>query len=51
MENRELNLADLLGIALKRIWVIIAAMIMMSKVKDPVSALMALDGAGKRKFF
>ena len=27
MENRELNLADLLGIALKRIWVIIAAMI------------------------
>ena len=30
---------------------IIAAMIMMSKVKDPVSALMALDAAGKRKFF
>ena len=30
---------------------VIAAMIMMSKVKDPVSALMALDAAGKRKFF
>ena len=30
---------------------IIAAMIMMSKVKDPVSALMALDQGGKRKLF
>ena len=30
---------------------VIAAMIMMSKVKDPVSALMALDGADKRKRF
>jgi NADH:ubiquinone oxidoreductase subunit D len=30
---------------------IIAAMIFLSKVKDPVSALMALDAAGKRKFF
>ena len=30
---------------------VIAAMIMMSKVKDPVSALMALDGADKRKLF
>ena len=30
---------------------IIAAMIMMSKVKDPVSALMAMDGGAKRKAF
>ena len=30
---------------------IIAAMIMMSKVKDPVAALMALDQGGKRKIF
>ena len=30
---------------------VIAAMIMMSKVKDPVGALMALDAADKRKFF
>ena len=30
---------------------IIAAMILMSKVKDPVSALMALDQGGKRKLF
>ena len=30
---------------------VIAAMIMMSKVKDPVSALMALDAADKRKLF
>ncbi len=30
---------------------IIAAMIFMSKVKDPVNALMALDGSGKRKLF
>ena len=30
---------------------IIAAMILMSKVKDPVSALMALDAGGKRKLF
>ena len=30
---------------------IIAAMIMMSKVKDPVAALMALDQGGKRKNF
>ena len=30
---------------------IIAAMIMMSKVKDPVSALMAMDQGGKRKAF
>lgn len=26
-------------------------MILMSKVKDPVSALMAMDAAGKRKLF
>ena len=30
---------------------IIAAMIMMSKVKDPVAALMAMDSADKRKLF
>ena len=30
---------------------IIAAMILMSKVKDPVSALMALDQGSKRKLF
>lgn len=30
---------------------IIAAMIMMSKVKDPVAALTALDAGGKRKAF
>ena len=30
---------------------IIAAMIMMSKVKDPAAALMALENAEKRKFF
>ena len=30
---------------------IIAAMIMMSKVKDPVAALMAMDQGGKRKMF
>ena len=30
---------------------VIAAMILMSKVKDPVSALMAMDAAGKRKLF
>ena len=30
---------------------VIAAMIMMSKVQDPVGALMALDTADKRKFF
>ena len=30
---------------------IIAAMIMMSKVKDPVAALMAMDAADKRKLF
>lgn len=30
---------------------IIAAMIMMSKVKDPVSALQAMDGTNKRKLF
>ena len=31
--------------------IIIAAMILMSKVKDPVSALMALDQGSKRKLF
>ena len=30
---------------------IIAAMIMMAKVKDPVSALMAMDAGDKRKLF
>ena len=30
---------------------IVAAMILMSKVKDPVSALMALDQGSKRKLF
>ena len=30
---------------------IIAAMIFLSKVKDPVSALMDLDAGGKRKRF
>ena len=30
---------------------VIAAMIMMSKVKDPVAALMAMDSGSKRKFF
>ena len=30
---------------------VIAAMIMMSKVKDPVSALMAMDSGDKRKSF
>ena len=30
---------------------IIAAMIMMSKVKDPVAALMAMENSGSRKRF
>ena len=30
---------------------VIAAMIMMSKVKDPAAALMAMDASGKRKSF
>ena len=30
---------------------IIAAMILMSKVKDPVSALLAMDAGGRRKVF
>ena len=30
---------------------VIAAMIMMSKVKDPVAALMAMENGGKRKMF
>ena len=30
---------------------VIAAMIMMAKVKDPVSALMAMDAGSKRKLF
>ena len=30
---------------------IIAAMILMSKVKDPVNTLMSLDAGGKRKLF
>ena len=30
---------------------VIAAMIMMSKVKDPVAALMAMENGGKRKLF